>query len=74
MSAEMFQFSAAPAMPIGYEPDTRSRFRKVLDWLRRRPFTPKPIYPDGAQSVTLVSEGVTYYFPAVTFTIEEERG
>lgn len=69
---ETFQFSAVPATPIGYEPDPRSRFRKVLDWLLRRPFTPKPIYPKGAQSMTVVSEGVTYYFPAVTFAFEED--
>lgn len=69
--SETFNFTAAPAMPIGYEPDPRSRFCKVLDWLLRRPFTPEPIYPVGAQSMTIVSEGVTYYFPAVTFDFEE---
>lgn len=70
--SETLNFSAVPAAPIGYEPDPRSRLRKLLDRLLRRPFTPKPIYPVGTQSMTLVSEGVTYYFPAVTFAFEED--
>jgi len=62
-----YEFEIRPVAPIGYEPDPRSRWRRLKDRFLRRKFTPTPIYPAGTRALTLKSaDGARLtYFPAV---------
>src|SRR5690606_20239780 len=53
-----YELEIQPTAPIGYEPDTRTRWQKLKDWVLRREYEPTPIYPENTQALFIETTGV----------------
>src|SRR5690606_1489613 len=53
-----YELEIQPTAPTGYEPDTRTRWQKLKDWVLRREYEPTPIYTENTQALFIETTGV----------------